>query len=73
MAASTPAPPVEKSPDPDAAEEICKLLEQTVLKYFPPEANKFDRGKSPSVPLVPLPIEERRIPDQTPSETWRSS
>ena len=35
------------------AEEICNLLEQTVLKYFPQSENDVDRPKPCSVPLVP--------------------
>jgi hypothetical protein len=36
-----------------AAREICKSLEQTILKYFPQIENDVDRAKSSSVPLVP--------------------
>ena len=37
----------------DMAEEICKSLEQTILKYFPKVENGINRPKSSSVPLVP--------------------
>jgi len=37
----------------DMAEEICKSLEQTILKYFPQIETNVDRPKSSSVPLVP--------------------
>ena len=37
----------------DMAEDICRLLEQSVLKYFPQVANDVDRPKASSVPLIP--------------------
>jgi len=37
----------------EMAEEICKSLEQTILKYFPKIETDVDRPKSSSVPLVP--------------------
>jgi hypothetical protein len=42
---------IEKSTDVAMAEDICTLLEQTILKYFP--ANEADRPRQASVPLVP--------------------
>jgi hypothetical protein len=42
---------IEKSTDVAMAEDICTLLEQTILKYFP--ANETDRPRQASVPLVP--------------------
>jgi len=47
---------IEKSTDVAMAEDICTLLEQTILKYFP--ANEVDRPRQASVPLVP-PREEK--------------
>ena len=32
---------IEKSPDLEMAEDICKSLEQTILKYFPPVTADF--------------------------------
>lgn len=49
MDAPTPAASAEKIIETEMAEEICQLLEQTILKYFP----QIDRPKSSSVPLVP--------------------
>ena len=51
----TSAASAEKSlfAESDKAEEICKLLEQTILKYFPQREKDVDRPKSSSVPLVP--------------------
>ena len=46
-----PTSPIGKSPDPDTAEEICELLEQTILKYFPQE--RKDIGRPSSCPLIP--------------------
>jgi len=46
------ASPSEKATEPDTAEEICELLEQTMLKYFPQEAGNSGGPRS-SVPLVP--------------------
>jgi hypothetical protein len=42
---------IEKPADVAMAEDICTLLEQTILKYFP--ANETDRPRQASVPLVP--------------------
>jgi hypothetical protein len=42
----------EKAPEPDTAEEICELLEQAMLKYFP-QATSGSGGPRSSVPLVP--------------------
>jgi hypothetical protein len=47
---------IEKPADMAMAEDICTLLEQTILKYFP--ANESDRPRQASVPLVP-PREEK--------------
>jgi hypothetical protein len=49
---------IEKPPDAEMAEDICTLLEQTILKYFPAAANDADRPRQASVPLVP-PREEK--------------
>jgi len=43
---------IEKSSDAEMAEDICTLLEQTILKYFPSAANEADRPRQASVPLV---------------------
>jgi hypothetical protein len=53
MDAPTSAASTETSLESGMAEEICMLLEQTVLKYFPPIEKDVDRPKSSSVPLVP--------------------
>jgi hypothetical protein len=53
MDAPTSAASAKKLLEPDMAEEICKSLEQTILKYFPQIETAFDRPKSSSVPLVP--------------------
>lgn len=47
---------IEKTSDVEMAEDICTLLEQTILKYFP--ANEAERPTQASVPLVP-PREEK--------------
>jgi hypothetical protein len=47
---------IEKPADMAMAEDICTLLEQTILKYFP--SNETDRPRQASVPLVP-PREEK--------------
>jgi hypothetical protein len=47
---------IEKTSDVEMAEDICTLLEQTILKYFP--ANEADRPRQVSVPLFP-PREEK--------------
>jgi hypothetical protein len=51
MKTPTAAISVKKSHEPETAEDVCKLLEQTVLKYFP--SNRNDRPKTTSVPSVP--------------------
>jgi hypothetical protein len=51
MDAPTTAAAAEKLNEPKMAEEICKSLEQTILKYFPQAGS--DRPKTSSVPLVP--------------------
>lgn len=43
----------EKPIESDMAEDICKLLEQSILKYFPQVENDVDRPKASSVPLIP--------------------
>jgi hypothetical protein len=53
MDAPTAAAAAEKLGEPEMAEEICKSLEQTILKYFPQAGFGSDRPKSSSVPLVP--------------------
>jgi hypothetical protein len=52
MDSSKIASPTEKAPEPDTAEEICELLEQAMLKYFPQGAGNSGGPRS-SVPLVP--------------------
>jgi len=47
---------IEKTSDVEMAEDICTLLEQTILKYCP--ANEADRPTQASVPLFP-PREEK--------------
>lgn len=44
----------------DMAEEICKSLEQTILKYFPQIETDVERPKSSSVPLIPHDKRSRR-------------
>jgi hypothetical protein len=51
MDTPTTAAAAEKLNEPEMAEEICKSLEQTILKYFPQAGS--DRPKTSSVPLVP--------------------
>jgi len=53
MEASTTAAAAETLNEPEMAEEICKSLEQTILKYFPQAGFGSDRPKTSSVPLVP--------------------
>jgi hypothetical protein len=53
MDAPTSAEPAEKSVEAETAEEICRSLEQSILKYFPSTKNSVDRLKMSSVPLVP--------------------
>lgn len=53
MDAPTPAASSEAALESGMAEEICTLLEQAILKYFPPIENEVDRPKSSSVPLIP--------------------
>lgn len=51
MDAPTSAEPAEKSVEAETAEEICRSLEQSILKYFPSTKNSV--VKLSSVPLVP--------------------
>lgn len=51
MDVSKTASPDVKVPEPDTAEEICELLKQTMLKYFPQEGGNGGRPRS-AVPLV---------------------
>jgi hypothetical protein len=53
MDVPTPAASAEKSLESDMAEDICKLLEQTMLRYFPQTENEAGQPKPSSVPLVP--------------------
>jgi len=53
MDAPTTAAAADKPNEPEMAEEICKSLEQTILKYFPQAGFGSDRPKTSSVPLVP--------------------
>ena len=53
MDVPTPAASAEKSLESDMAEDICKLLEQTMLRYFPQTENDAGQPKPSSVPLVP--------------------
>jgi hypothetical protein len=53
MDAPTSAASTENSLGSDMAEDICKLLEQTMLKYFPRVENIADQPRPSSVPLVP--------------------
>ena len=46
---------IEKSPDLEMAEDICKSLERTDLEIFPPVTANSERPKQSSVPLVPPP------------------
>jgi hypothetical protein len=43
----------ERLIESDMAEDICTLLEQSILKYFPQVENEVDRPKTSSVPLIP--------------------
>jgi hypothetical protein len=43
----------ENSLQPETAEEICKKLEDTILKYLPQIEHVSDRRQISSVPLVP--------------------
>lgn len=52
MDVPTSAASAKKLLELDMAEEICKSLEQTILKYFPQIKTDVDRPKSSSVPLV---------------------
>ena len=58
MDAPTTAVAAEKLLEPEMAEDICKSLEQTILKYFPQAGFDADRPRSSSVPLVPHPQEK---------------
>lgn len=53
MDAPIPAASAKNLLESDMAEEICKSLEQTILKYFPQIETDVARPKSSSVPLVP--------------------
>jgi hypothetical protein len=53
MDAPASAASAEKPLDAQMAEDICELLEQTILKYFPRSEDDIDRRKPASVPLVP--------------------
>jgi hypothetical protein len=53
MDAPTAAAAADKLDEPEMAEEICRSLEQTILKYFPQAGFGSDRPKPSSVPLVP--------------------
>jgi hypothetical protein len=53
MDVPAPATPGEKSSGSDMAEDICSLLEQTMLRYFPQTENNTGQAKPSSVPLVP--------------------
>ena len=53
MEAPTTVVAAETLNEPEMAEEICKSLEQTILKYFPQAGFGSDRPKTSSVPLVP--------------------
>jgi hypothetical protein len=48
MNATTTESPIEESADLNTAEDICKLLEQTVLKYFPQEVTVLDQPRPSS-------------------------
>jgi len=49
MDVPTPAASAEKSLESDMAEDICKLLEQTMLRYFPQTENDAGQPKPSSV------------------------
>ena len=53
MDAPTSAASAEKPIESDMAEDICKLLELSILKYFPQVENDVGRPKTSSVPLIP--------------------
>lgn len=47
--------------EPDTAEEICKILQETVLKYFPPKIEIID-------PFLFADHDAAQKPSLTPSE-----
>jgi len=51
MDSSKTGSPTEKAPEPETAEEICELLQLTMLKYFPQDDGNCSRPRT-SVPLV---------------------
>ena len=53
MDAPTSAASAERPVESDMAEDICTLLEQSILKYFPQVENEVDLPKASSVPLIP--------------------
>ena len=53
MDAPTSAASAERPIELDMAEDICTLLEQSILRYFPQVENEVDRPKTSSVPLIP--------------------
>jgi len=61
MDVPTRAASAEKLLESDMAEDICKLLEQTMLRYFPQTENDAAQPKPPSVPLVPHRQEKPQI------------
>ena len=73
MDVSKTASPEEKAADPDTAEEICELLKQTMLKYFPQDGGNCGRPRS-AVPLVarhpkdPVPERKRWSPIVSPEK-----
>ena len=52
MDVPTSAASAERPVESDMAEDICTLLEQSILRYFPRVENE-DRPKTSSVPLIP--------------------
>jgi hypothetical protein len=61
MDVPTPAASAEKLLESDMAEDICKLLEQTMLRYFPQTENDAGQPKPSLVPLVPHRQEKPQI------------
>jgi hypothetical protein len=61
MDVPTTAASAERSFESDTAEAICKLLEQTMLRYFPQTENDAAQPKPSSVPLVPHRQEKPQI------------
>jgi hypothetical protein len=58
MDAPTAAAAAETLNEPEMAEEICKSLEQTILKYFPQAGFGSDRPKAIVGPLGSSPAGE---------------